>query len=338
EGKSYLRQAGLHSDKMIEGFSMLTERVRQNGSRIFAQLAHGGRQSLVQGVRPAAPSFGMPDLIYKVVPRSMGVKEILKAIQDFGSAALRAKKAGFDGIQIHGAHGYLVNEFLSPYFNRRTDEWGGTPENRFRFLKRVYESIRESVGTDYPITIKLNVSDHTPGTDIPIEEVVEQATHLVAMGIDAIEISCGTLAYSMFHSSRGKVPVKGFSRTQPILMQPLASFLLNRAFPEENYTFEEAYNLWASSYIKPVLGDVPLILVGGLRTFQTMEPIVQEGKADFISLSRPLIREPFLVKKWQEEREGENGNWRIPTCLNCNKCYVGVANHKALTCNEQQVF
>lgn len=292
----------------------------------------------MQGVRPAAPSFGMPDLIYKVIPRSMEVKEILKAIQDFGSAALRAKKAGFDGIQIHGAHGYLVHEFLSPYFNRRTDEWGGTPENRFRFLKRVYESIRESVGTDYPVTIKLNVSDHTPGQGLPIEEVVEQATHLVAMGIDAIEISCGTLAYSMFHSSRGKVPVKGFSRTQPILMQPLASFLLHRAFPEKNYIFEEAYNLWASSYIKPVLGDVPLILVGGLRTFQTMEPIVQEGKADFISLSRPLIREPFLVKKWQEEREGEKENWKIPTCTNCNKCYVGVANHEVLKCDEKRVF
>jgi 2,4-dienoyl-CoA reductase-like NADH-dependent reductase (Old Yellow Enzyme family) len=193
-GKSYHFQAGLHSDEMIPGLSKMTEKVHQAGSKIFAQIAHGGRQTLVQGRRPMAPSGGGFDLIYQVVPRPMNIDEIKTAIADFGDAALRAKKAGFDGIQFHGAHGYLIHEFLSPFFNRRTDEWGGNANKRFKFLKCVYESVREKVGDDFPVTIKLNVNDHTPKKGLSIEDVQMHCERLSKMGIDAVELSCGTVA------------------------------------------------------------------------------------------------------------------------------------------------
>jgi 2,4-dienoyl-CoA reductase-like NADH-dependent reductase (Old Yellow Enzyme family) len=124
-GKSYHFQAGLHSDEMIPGLSKMTKKVHQTRSKIFAQIAHGGRQTLVQGRRPVAPSGGGLDLFYQIIPRPMDIDEIKAAIADFANAALRAKKAGFDGVQFHGAHGYLIHEFLSPFFNQRTDEWGG---------------------------------------------------------------------------------------------------------------------------------------------------------------------------------------------------------------------
>ena len=331
-GKSYTTQAGLHNDATIGPLSAVTETVHKHGSIVFAQLVHGGRQTQLQGKRPKAPSVTKPDLMYQVYPRAMSQKEIVEAIKGFGEAAKRAQKAGFDGIQIHGAHGYLVSEFLSPYFNRRNDEWGGSPEKRFRFLERTYEEIREAVGTDYPVTVKINVDDHTPKPGLSIEEVTGHIERLVKMGIDAVEISCGTLAFSMFNQSRGNVPVRAFSRTKPLPIQPLARLLLRNVYPEKRFTFEEAYNLWASRYLKPFMGDVPLILVGGLRDFQGMEKIVTEGDADFISMCRPFIAQPMLVKKWEEDTEAPL------VCINCNNCLGGLALHEPLWCNRNRAF
>lgn len=331
-GKSYHGQVGLHSDDTIDGLTSVTENVHQNGSTIFAQLAHGGRQTQVQGWRPMAPSATRPDMIYKVYPRSMSHKEIIESIEGFGEAAKRAKRAGFDGIQIHGAHGYLVSEFLSPYFNQRTDEWGGTPEKRFLFIKRVYTAIRDAVGDDYPVAVKLNADDYTPKPGLSIQETTEHVQRLVEIGIDAIEISCGTLCFSMFNQSRGNVPVRAFSRTMPLPFQPFAGLFIKATYPEKQFNFQEAYNLWACSHLKSSMAGVPLILVGGIRDFQGMEEIVKDNKADFISMSRPFIAQPLIVKKWQK------GDRTPPICLNCNNCLGGLALEEQLRCNRKRVF
>jgi 2,4-dienoyl-CoA reductase-like NADH-dependent reductase (Old Yellow Enzyme family) len=331
-GKSYHFQAGLHSDEMISGLSEMTEKVHQTGSKIFAQIAHGGRQTLVQGRRPMAPSGGGLDLIYQVIPRPMRIDEIETAIADFGEAALRAKKAGFDGVQFHGAHGYLIHEFLSPFFNRRTDEWGGTADNRFRFLKCVYESVREKVGDDFPVTIKLNVNDHTPKKGLSIDDVQMHCERLAEMGIDAVELSCGTVAYSLFQQSRGDVPAKGFASTQPLPFQWISAKIFALAFPQQRYIFEEGYNLWASQHIRKVLQDVPLIMVGGLRSPDVMAKIIHEKQADFVSMCRPLIREPMIIKKWQD------GNKKPVSCVNCNKCFVVLAHDEMLSCGNNRTF
>jgi 2,4-dienoyl-CoA reductase-like NADH-dependent reductase (Old Yellow Enzyme family) len=327
EGKSYQRQAGLFSDSGIDGFAAMNDEIRRNGSRIFAQICYGGRQSLMHGKFPKAASLGVPDFIYQVLPRCMNGKEISSAIKAFSEAASRAQKSGFDGIQIHAAHGYLISNFLSPFSNRRTDEWGGDRKRRFLFLKRVYESIRESVGSGFPVTAKINISDHTPWGGISLEESAKQIERLVQMGIDAIEISCGTMAFSMFNQSRGKVPARELSKTMPVPLQPFASLLLKTVYPESKYAFEEGYNLWATQKVKSVKRDTPLIVVGGLRTFDFIEKIVQDGKADFVALCRPLIAEPLLIKRWSE------GNMKQLICSNCNKCFAGLAMHEPLKCN-----
>ncbi len=332
DGKSYLHQAGLHSDETISGFSNMTDRVHRNGSKIFAELCHGGRQSQMQGIRPAAPSAGRPDMIYRVYPRSMDNKEIVNVIKTFGDAAKRAKEAGFDGIQIHAAHGYLLSEFLSPYLNHRRDEWGGSSEKRFNLLKRVYQYIREAVGSTYPVTVKINIEDYTPKPGLSLEESVEQVKRLIELCIDAIEISCGTLAFSMFNQSRGSVPVQAFAKAMPKPLQPLARLLLKIAYPEKKYTFYEDYNLRACDDIKPLMGNTPLIVVGGLRSYKSMEKIVQDRKADFISISRPFIRQPMIVKKWSE------GDFKPMTCTNCNNCLGGIAIHERLKCNRDRIF
>ena len=325
EGKSYRRQAGLESDRGMEAFCAMNEEVHRNGAKIFAQLAHGGRQTMLHGRFPRDVSPGPLDLMYQVRPIGMSVKEIVSTIDAFSKAAARAKLAGFDGVQIHAAHGYLVSNFLSPYFNRRSDEWGGDSERRFALLKRIYESIRESVGSDFPIAIKTNISDHVPGGITP-EEATEHIARLARLRIDAVEISCGSIAFSPFDMSRGKVPAKDLSRTMPVPLRPFAHLALTLAFPEYRYVFEEGYNLWASEKARSVLGNIPLIVVGGFRSPVVIENALRDRKADFVSLCRPLICEPLIAKRWSE------GDMRPSICTNCNKCLAGVARGMPLRC------
>jgi 2,4-dienoyl-CoA reductase-like NADH-dependent reductase (Old Yellow Enzyme family) len=332
DGKSYSRQAGLHTDKGIQAFADLTEHVHENGSKMFAQLCHGGRQSQVQGFRPMAPSPGKPDTIYKVYPRAMTHDEIMNVVKSFGQAAKRAQKAGFDGIQIHAAHGYLVSEFLSPYFNRRKDEWGGSSAKRFNLLKRVYESIREATGGNFPVIVKINIEDNTPKPGLRIEESAEHIGRLAEIGIDAVEISCGTLAFSMFNQSRGNVPVDAFAKTMPAPFRSPARMFLKMQYPENKFKFYENYNNWACGKVKQLMHDVPLILVGGLRTYQVMEKIIREKDADFVAMSRPLIREPLMIKNWIE------CDRKAFTCTNCNNCLGGLALHEELKCNQNRAF
>jgi 2,4-dienoyl-CoA reductase-like NADH-dependent reductase (Old Yellow Enzyme family) len=332
EGTSYRREAGLFSDTAVDGYAAMNYEVHQNGSRIFAQICHGGRQCMVHGKFPKAASWGVPDLVYKVLPRPMNGKEISRAIKAFSDAAVRAKRSGFDGIQIHAAHGYLINNFLSPFSNHRTDEWGGDPERRFLFLKRIYESIRDSVGAAFPVTAKINVSDHSPWGGISLDESAEQIERLVQMGIDAVEVSCGSMAFSMFNQSRGEVPARELCKTVPGPLQPLAARLFKTVYPEGRYTFEEGYNLWAIKKVKSVMRNTPLIVVGGLRTPDIMENLVRDGKADFIAMCRPLISEPLLIKRWSE------GNMDEVKCSNCNKCFAGLALHQPLKCNRNALF
>ncbi len=332
DGRSYHRQAGLHSDATIPGFAAMNEMVHKNGSRIFAQLCHGGRQTMVLGLRPPAPSAGRPDLTYRVYPRAMSNQEILSAIKTLGVGAKRAQKAGFDGIQIHAAHGYLISEFLSSYFNRRTDEWGGNPEKRFNFLKRVYESMREAVGSAYPITVKINVGDHTPKPGITLEETAGHIQRLVHLGIDAVEISCGTVSFSLFNQCRGNVPVRALAKVMIKPIQPVTRMVLKRAFPEEKYVFYEDYNLWACDDIKPLMGNTPLILVGGLRNYESMEKIVRVQKADFVSLCRPFIRQPMIVNNWKK------GDIKPLTCTNCNNCFGYLPLEESIRCNLNRDF
>ncbi len=285
-GRSAPKMLCIHNDFYIEGFKKLTSSVHSAGGKIVIQLSHGGRQCssiLLYGNPPVAPS-SVYEPVYKVMPRELTHEEIWELIESFGKAARRAKQAGFDGIQIHGAHGYLINQFLSPYTNRRNDYWGGDEERRFHFLEEVYQSIRDNVGYDYPVMIKLNACDFVEG-GLTLEESLRIAKRLENMGIDAIEVSGGI--------------VESKPEERPVRMKIDS--------PEK-----EAYFREFSREFKKNL-TVPIMLVGGIRSRAVAENILQKNDADLVSLSRPLIREPDLPNKWKKGKEKSD-------CISCNEC------------------
>lgn len=286
------------SDGAIPGWRAIVEKVHDLGAKIAIQIGHTGRQvnpAYLGGRTPIAPS-AVTYLKTGVTPRAMTEEEISDMIEAFVQAGRRIKEAGFDAVQLHGAHGYLINQFLSPYTNRRTDRWGGSLENRMRFVTEIYRRMRGLLGKDYPIFIKINIDDFTEG-GIKAEEGLEMAERLAEMGMDAIEISGGTLEQSL-----EKVMATGIKTED-----------------------QEAYFLPFSEKLK-VRIKVPVILVGGMRSFNVMDRIIQQEKADFISICRPLIREPDLPLKLQKGPQSK------ALCISCNKCFEIIYRNEPVAC------
>ncbi|MBA7607210.1 NADH oxidase [subsurface metagenome] len=231
------------------------------------------------------------------MPREMTTYEIEETIESFAQAARRAKEAGFDGVQLHGAHGYLISEFLSPYTNRRTDQYGGDTDKRLRFVEQIYRRSRELVGDGFPILIKMNCDDFLEG-GITLDESKKITKMLSNMGFDAIEISS-----CMWETVKRKKKEIGWKPT---------------FIPESRMSVgsinEPAYHSPYAKEIKKVI-DIPLILVGGINSIDLVEEILNKGDADFVSFSRPLIREPDLPNRWMK---GIGST--IVECAYCNNC------------------
>ena len=325
-GKAYTFQTGIHSDEMVPGLKKLVDTVHQEGAKIVFQIAHAGRQTTKEliGQNPIGPSRHGRDPMKFVNPDAMNDAQILEIIDSFGKAAKRAAEAGADGIQLHAAHGYLINQFLSPFFNQRDDQWGGSDEKQFKFLKEVVTTVKESLPDDMPVLIKLNTNDFTPKDGVTPELATKYAKWLVELGIDGIEVSAGTIFYSFMNMSRGEVPVAEFVGALPWWMRPVAKLSMNRLVGK--YDLEEGYNLDAAKMIKPGLNNTSLCLVGGMRNKNTMEHILDNGYADFISMSRPFIREPLLVKSFKE------GKTDKVACESCNRCLAAVAADLPVKC------
>ncbi len=310
-GKGQLLQHGIDTDEKIAAWRRITDSVHLLGGKIAMQIVYCGRQAnpkALDGARAAAPS-AMPNLFYFSRSRAMTVDEIVRTISDFGDAAARVKAAGFDAVQIHAAHGYLISSFLSPLTNRRRDEWGGDPGRRFRFLAEVYRSARKAVGPDFPILCKMNANDFTWNGLTP-HESFPAAQRLAEMGLDALEIS-GGIFETFLHISRGGMPmdIAGLDRNPVVRQCLLMVFRLQKMF----IPFKEAYFLPYAAKLKPTL-KIPLILVGGIRTPETAERILETGAADFVSMARPLVREPDLPNKWL------SGKRAAAQCTSCNRC------------------
>lgn len=298
EGQAGPWQMGVHSETMLSGLSRMTDAVHRAGGKIVLQLAHAGCYALPQVTKMEAvgPSAGVPDKT--PVCRELSPEEIRVICDAFGKAALRAKSAGFDGVQIHAAHGYLLSQFLSPFFNRRTDEYGGCTENRARIVLEVLRSIRGEVGDTFPVLIKLNSEDFIDG-GLSVKEMLCVAAMLEAAGIDVVEMSGGTIYASGDYSS---------IRTG------------DPATPQQEVYYREA-----ATQFKVKIG-VPLMLVGGIRSIVVAEDLIAQGVADYISLCRPLIREPGLVRRWRE------GDRRRATCLSENACFGPLLRGEGLFC------
>jgi 2,4-dienoyl-CoA reductase-like NADH-dependent reductase (Old Yellow Enzyme family) len=297
DGKNNPGQMGIHTDEFADDYKKMTNAVHEAGGKIAVQLVHGGGQSKAEnaGRQPFAPSSVKVDQ-FPEMPAELTGDEISKIIIAFGEAARRAKSWGFDAIQLHGAHGFLINEFLSPLTNRRTDEYGGSLENRSRFPLEVFQKVRETVGDDYPVFIKLNASDHVDG-GLEIDDSIYTAKKLAKAGISAIEVSAGTSA------SGEKIPVR----------------------KKINKSEKEAYNLELARKIKEAV-SCPVMVVGGFRSYRVSEKAIREDGMDYISMARPLIREPGLPNRWLQ------GDRKRATCISCNRCFIPGREEGGIYC------
>ena len=295
DGQSSPGQLAVHDDTCVAGLRTMVEAVHAVGGKIALQMVHAGRfaNTGIIGMGTVGPSSVEQD--GKVTCQAMSQLEIQGMISAFTQAALRAKQAGFDAIQLHGAHGFLLSQFLSHAFNKRTDNYGGCLENRARFLLEVVRSIRKAVGTRYPLLIKLNSEDFLDD-GMTGEEAIQVASLLEEASLDAIELSGGTVASPQ-------------------------EFLPPRPGKQEH----EVFYLEAARLYKKRVG-IPLMLVGGIRSYQTATELVSGGVADYISLGRPLICEPGLVKRWHD------GDRRPSECGSCNGCFEPATAGKGVYC------
>ncbi len=296
EGKHLPGKMGIHTDDFSDTMKEMIRAVHEDGGRICIQLVHAGGQtdSSKAGRKPLAPSAVKLDQ-YPELPAEMTGEDISRVITAFGAGARRAKDWGFDAVQLHGAHGFLINQFLSPLTNQRKDEYGGSIENRCRFLLKSYRAIRSAVGPDFPIMIKLNGSDNLAG-GLTIEDAVFAAKALDKEGIDCIEVSGGTPASGDQNPARTKI----------------------------NSPEKEAYNLPLARQIRAAV-KCPIMVVGGFRSFGVAEKTIQES-ADYISMARPFIREPDLAKRWQE------GDRSPARCISCNSCFMPGIKEGGIYC------
>jgi 2,4-dienoyl-CoA reductase-like NADH-dependent reductase (Old Yellow Enzyme family) len=301
-------QNSIAHDASIPGLKRLTRAVHDRGAKIAVQLFHAGRESarFLEPKKKLAigPSIVPNDPFFKKEYRAATAEDIRAITRAFGDAAQRAKAAGFDAVQLHGAHAYLLSQFLSPYTNRRDDEYGGSLENRLRFHREIYLNIREKVGDTYPILIKTGAEDGFAG-GLEFREGREAAKRFSQWGFNALELSQGL---------RGKWYAETEFRTK-----------INRVE-------KEAYFRDWSKEVKRLV-NIPVMMVGGLRSIGLMEDLVEKGEADFISLCRPLIKEPHIINAWR------SGNRERASCISCNKCYEGLVKGEALHCalNEKNV-
>ncbi len=297
-GKALTGQLGIHDDAMIGNLSKLTKRVHAAKGKIAMQIAHAGAQTVVRE-RKSRPIWGpsaVYDKIFKKTPKAMTQREIKDTVRAFAGAAERVKRAGFDAVQLHSAHGYLGSQFLSPLTNKRTDKYGGSLENRARFLFEMYVAVRKTVGKDFPVLIKLNAKDFVRG-GLQEKDALFVAKKLDQMGIDAIEISGGGPASGQLGPARQKI----------------------------RKADDEAYFLPFAKKIKRHV-SVPIILVGGVRSFKVVNDILKTGSADLVSMSRPLIREPNLIRRWKQ------GDRKKARCISCNQCFQAARSAEGVYC------
>lgn len=280
-------QMGIYNDSFIDEYQRLTEMSHRYDARIILQLAWLGSQASNResGKVNWGPS-SVEDLGTKTTPKEMTNEDIVLVQESFADAALRAKKAGFDGVQMHVAHGYLLSKFLTPYYNRRSDNYGGSIENRARMILETYQAIRDKVGTEYPVLVKINCEDFMD-QGMTFEDCKYVCNKLVELGINAIEISGG--------AGRSSRPKEGTIR--PI-----------RSEEEESY-----FKSYAAEIAQEV--NVPVILVGGNREYTALTDIINQTAVEYISFCRPFIRESDLINRWQA------GELSSAKCISCSKCF-----------------
>lgn len=301
----YYRQISITNDEMIPGLARLAKAVKEAGAAVSLQIQHCGRRAKYKltGMQPWAPS-AIPYSSAADMPKEMTEDEIWQAVKEFADAAERAKKAGFDAIDIHSAHGYLPAAFISPVANKRTDAWNGDLKARCRFLLEVIHAIKERVGKDYPVTIKLSADEFAEG-GTTIEDTLILVKWLEEAGIDAIQVSAGAPSdNNIIHEDQ---PFS-FMRTMPMAV-------------------ENGCLVYLARQVRKAV-SIPVVALGRLAKPDYAEDIIKAGDADMISLTRQLITDPTWPDKVKEGKIED-----IRPCISCNEgCYNRILSGEEIGC------
>lgn len=319
-GRALQNMNMIDSDHFIGDYRSITDRVHEYGVSIIMQLVHAGRQTnceTIQGERPIAPSSIRDTMYFRSKPKKMNDDDIFEVINNFVAAIERAKKANFDGIQLHCAHGFLLSQFLSPHMNRRKDRWGGSTKNRFRIVAEIIREAKKRTG-DFPIIVKINGYDHRQkgmrvGEAIKISQLLEQE------GCDGIEVSCGVMEDGFSSIRTDHIPMDVVMKTAPDfkkvnnmvkwMMSPILNALMKRREPVHNY------NVSAARQIKKTV-SIPIIAVGGIRDIDGIRGIINSDGADYVSMARPFIIEPDIVNKFCAGLSASS------KCISCAFCFL----------------
>ncbi len=283
-GKAHVEMTGIYNDDLIPDLAKLADAVHNEGGRIVVQINHAGMNANAEDVSEAIAPSAIEAPFLSRPAREITSQEIETVIQAYGNAARRCQEAGFDGVQVHAAHGYLISQFLSPFVNRRTDKWGGNSKKRMRFLREVCAAVREKVGSEYPVLIKLGMMDSVEG-GLSSDEGAQIVAALENMGFDAVEISGGI-------GGKKNLNVRKGIRSEA----------------------DEGYFLPLARQARPVT-QLPIILVGGFRSRSVMEQVLTDGLADYISICRPLITEPDLPNQFKLGLKEKS------RCIAANNCW-----------------
>ena len=283
---------GIYDDSFIPGYQELCKRVHKHGSKIVLQVAYGGTKTQYNiGERIIFAPSNVAEQSTGILGKEMTLDEIKYIVKAFADSARRAKEGGFDGIEIHGAHTYLINQFLSPYYNKREDEYGGCLENRMRFLIEIYEAMRNKV-EDFPILVKLTATDFFEG-GLTFEETRAIAKRLDDLGIGGIEVS-------------GNIHGKGEA-------------MIGETFDGHTLQKEAYFSEFAKIIAEEI--NAPVITVGGIKNYSTTEDLLNSSNIAMFALSRPLLTEPHLIKRWKD------GDYNKVKCVRCSRCRTTEGNY-----------
>ncbi|MFO7820568.1 MAG: NADH:flavin oxidoreductase [Lentisphaeria bacterium] len=326
------RQCGIDSDSKIKPWRSVVERARKTGrdARLIMQLAHVGRQTRkeVTGM-PVVGVASKKCSYFKQKVKALNDSEINRIIQAFGDAARRARAAGFDGVQVHAAHGYLIHQFLSPWTNNRSDKWADGK----LFLEEIMRNIRQKAGNDFPVFVKVSWGEHNrPGLNL--QRTIKTVRRLKEFVPETVEVSYGSMEYA-FNIIRGKWPLDTVMAVNPLFnnMPRLVASVWMKIFSryrlQKFRPFSFDYNLKAAREIKQAT-DVPVIPVGGIRTVDSMVKLIEEGFSA-VSLCRPLICEPDLPAGIRSKITTAS------SCTNCNLCTVYCDTNEPTMCRKEPV-
>lgn len=289
------RMMGIYSDAFIPEYRVFTEKIKAAGANIVMQICYGGSATSFQ---PENREIWGPSAVahplFGVVPKAMERKDIRKLVDAYALAAGRVRASGFDGVQLHGAHTYLLSQFLSPYYNRREDEYGGSIENRARIIFETLAAVRKEVGPDYPVFIKMHATDDRGDKGLLPEESLYVAKELEKRGITGIEFSGGHLDVK-HHQNEG----------------PARTGILK----DENQSYFADVTARIAAHL-----SIPVISVGGHRNPDKLNGLLETTDIQYFALSRPLLSEPDLPLRWM------NGDNNRPRCLACGKCWAPEGN------------